>query len=197
MRSARNVAVALLLVVAFGCGPAVPNITVPVVGVSARRSDAATIVVVQPTTRYKSVSLVDGTGRLLGQLYKRSHTVLRVPPGPVRLYAFWENQFKAGDRIEGSVLAGKVYYATIGYRGTVGGIALLALNPRSPDGRWGEKDRYLSKTPSVQMDPARAPDVMKYLGATPPELFRWADERTNGLTGRDHEERVIRPEDGI
>jgi hypothetical protein len=195
MPLARKLLAALALVT-LACSPAVPNATVKTGNTLEAVQDAATIVVVQPRTKYKSVSFVDGQGRLLGQLDRRSHTLLRVPPGAVRLYAFWENKAASGDRIEGTVLAGKIYFATIGYRGTVGGIALLALNPRSPDRRWEEKDRYLSSTPRVQLDPARAAEVMQRLGAAP-EIFRWADEHTKDLTGRARDERVILPGDGI
>lgn len=186
----------LAAVALVACSPAVPNVTVKTGNTLESVPDAATIVVVQPRTKYRSVSFVDGAGRLLGQLDMRSHTLLRVPPGDVRLYAFWENKTTAADRIVGTVLPGKIYFATVSYRGTVGGIALLALNPRSPDRRWEEKDKYLSSTPRVQLDPARAAEVMQRIGAAP-EIFRWADEHTKGLTGRPHDERVILPGDGI
>lgn len=195
MPLARKLLAALVLT-ALACSPAVPNVTVKTANTLEAVQDAATIVVIQPRTKYKSVSFVDGAGRLLGQLDRRTYTLLRVPPGPVRLYAFWENKITAADRIEGTVLAGKIYFATISFRGTVGGIALLALNPRSPDRRWTEKDRYLSSTQRVQMDPKREVEVMQRLGAAP-EIFHWADEHTKGLTGRAHDERVILPGDGI
>lgn len=65
--------------------------------------DQATIVIIQPTTRFHSVNILDARGQLLGQLNDRSRTVIHVPPGAVRLYAIVENRAEFGDRIEGEV----------------------------------------------------------------------------------------------
>ena len=98
----------------------------------------ATIVVVQPTTHFQSVSILDGRGQLVGQLNDRSHTVFQVAPGPVRLYALVENKANMADRIDGTVQPGRVYFVTVSLRW--GGVSFLALNQRSPDGRWNQKD---------------------------------------------------------
>jgi hypothetical protein len=179
---------------AAGCGPAVPNITVMSPGTPTPASDMATIVVVQPTTHFPSVSIVDGNARLLGQLNDRSYTVFQVPPGQVRLYAFWENQIKGADRVEGVVQAGKIYYTTISFRW--GGVSFLALNQRSPDGRWAQKDEYLGKAPRVQMDPAKSAEVLQKIG-TPPAMFQYADENVSKMDAAHQAERVIQAQDGV
>ena len=179
---------------ATGCGPAVPNITLMTPGSPTPAADLATLVVIQPTTRYMSVSILDANARLLGQLNDRSYTVIQVPAGPVRLYAFWEDQIKAADRVEGTLVAGKTYYATVGLRW--GGIAFLALNQRSPDMRWSHKDEYLGKVPRVQMDGARSAEVIQKLG-TPPKIFQYADEGVQKMDGPHQAERVIQADDGV
>jgi hypothetical protein len=179
---------------AAGCGPAVQNITVQTPGSPSATPAEATIVVVQPTTRFQSVNIFDGHGQLVGQLNDRSYTVLQVPAGETRLYAFPENKSEWADRIAGTVQAGRVYYATVSLRW--GGISFLALNQRSRDGRWMKKDEYLSASPHVQMDPQRTPLVMGKLGETA-HLFDKADAFVQKLDGPHQAERVIQPEDGI
>lgn len=181
-------------VLLVGCGPAVHNITIPSTTPIAASAGEATIVVVQPSTRYGSVNLLDGSGRLLGQIHDRSHTTVRVPPGAVRLYAIPEREASWGDRIEGQVVAGRVYFATISMRW--GGINFLALNPRSADDRWSHRDEYLARTPLVQMDPGRISLAITEIGDAAPLLQR-VDRHADGLDAAHREERTIRAEDGI
>jgi hypothetical protein len=63
-------------------------------------------------------------------------------PGAARLYAIPESRL-TGDRTDGTVQAGRVYYATISVRYV--GVAFRALNPRSRDNRWALR----SWTPSM------------------------------------------------
>jgi hypothetical protein len=184
---------ALLGALAIGCGPAVHNITVRSAASVSADPSAATIVVMQPSTRYGSVSILDATGQLMGMIHDRSATIVHVPPGPVRLYAIVERQAGWGDRIEGSVAAGHVYYATISMRW--GGINFLALNPRSRDDRWSHLSQYLETAPMVQMDPSGIPTARHELGDTS-RLIAEMDHRADGLDAEHHEERVIHPEDG-
>jgi hypothetical protein len=144
-------AVALLLIVS--CAPALQSITIPAPGRIAPDPEKVTVVVIQPAAGLRVVDILDGRGQLVGQLDERSHTVLTLPEGPTVLYALVDNRAETADRIEGTLVAGRVYYATVAPR--AGGVALLALNPRSPDGRWGHRDEYLATTPRVRMDPER------------------------------------------
>ncbi len=186
-------ALGLLASLAIGCGPAVHNITVPVRGRVAPAAGWATIVVIQPTTRFQSLSLLDEQGSLIGMIHDRSATTLRVRPGNVRLYAIVEREAGWGDRIEGVVEAGRVYYATIGLRW--GGVNFLALNPRSRESRWSHLAEYREQVPLVEMDPARIPIATRELGDTR-RFLATIDRYADGLDAERHEEHVISPEDG-
>jgi hypothetical protein len=177
-----------------GCGPAVQNITVATPGTVAAVPDQATIVIVQPTTHFQSVGILDARGQLIAQLNDRSHTVIQVPAGPVRLYALVENKAGWADRLEGTVVAGKIYYATVGLRW--GGVAFLALNMRSPDARWAQKDAYVASTPRVQMDLQKVSLAAGQIG-DPAAVFKSADAFNEKLDPPHRAERLIQAEDGI
>jgi hypothetical protein len=198
MRSRRNAtaraSVALAACLA-GCAPAVQAITVKApADAIAPDPEKVTVVVVQPEARLRSVGLVDGRGQLVGQLDDRSHTVIHLPEGPTVLYAVLENKAETADRLEGTLLAGRVYYATVSER--EGGVALLALNPRSPDGRWSHKSEYLAKTPRVAMDPDKVVRAMNDLGDTA-ALMRVADAYVAKLDPARAAEHVIQESDGF
>jgi hypothetical protein len=179
---------------AAGCAPAIENITIATPGAVEASPDKVTVVVIQPTTRLRSVCLLDGRGQLVGQLYDRSHTVIRVPEGPTVLYAVLENRVETADRIEGTLVPGRVYYATIGER--PGGVAFLTLNPRSPDERWRHKDEYLRTTPRVQVDPTRVTRLMNVLG-DPDEIIKVADAYVFKLPPAERAEHEIQENDGL
>ena len=108
--------VAALGLIAVGCGPVVQYITVPSTASVTPSSDQANIILMQPTTRF-NVNILDARGELVAQLNGRSRTIVRLPPGPIRLYAIIGNFAEAADRIEGTVQAGRTYYATLSVRG--------------------------------------------------------------------------------
>jgi hypothetical protein len=148
---------------ATGCGTAkYDDITIETPCTIGPPTDGVTVVIIQPTARFRSVDIFDGRGQLVGQLRERSHTVVHVPEGPTVLYAALGNDAGTADRLEGTLVAGRVYYATVGPR--PGGVALLALNPRSPDGRWSHKGEYLATTKGVQMDPRLVTRAVNELG---------------------------------
>lgn len=184
---------AFLALAAMGCGPAVHNIAVRSSASVAPDPAAATIVVMQPSTHYNSVGILDANGTLVGMLNDRSSTIVRVPPGNFRLYALVENQAGWGDRLEGTVEAGRVYYATISMRW--GGINFLALNTRSRDDRWSHLSEYLENAPLVAMDPAGVPVATRELGDTHAILQR-IDHYADGLDAEHHAERVVDAADG-
>jgi hypothetical protein len=178
-----------------GCAPAFEAITVKTsAGPIAADAEKATVVVVQPTSRLRAVSLFDGRGQLVGQLDDRSHTVLRLSEGPTQLYAVLSNEAETADRIEGTLLAGRVYYATVGSR--EGGVELLTLNPRSPDGRWSHKGEYLASTPRLEMDRDKIVRTMNELGDTA-ALMRAAEARVAKLDAPSAAEHSIQESDGF
>jgi hypothetical protein len=177
------------------CAPSFPSIAVRTpAGPIAADPEKVTIVVVQPESRLHAVSIVDGRGQLVAQLDDRSHTVIRAPEGPRILYAVVENRADTADRIEGTLVAGRVYYATIGER--PGGVALLALNARSPGGRWRHKDEYLATTPRVSMSQDLVVREANELGDTT-ALMRAADAHVAGLDAAQAAEHTIQESDGF
>jgi hypothetical protein len=186
-------AVFAVFLLAGACEPAFHDITVASPGKIEPAAGKATVVVVQPSTRLRTIALLDGHGQLVGQLGERSHTVVRLPEGPTVLYAVLENQAETADRIEGTLVPGRVYYATVAER--PGGVALLALNPRSPDGRWSHRDEYLRTTTRVQMDPQKVVRAANELG-DPEAILRAAEVYVAGLDAAGKAEREIAETDG-
>jgi hypothetical protein len=191
-----SIALGALVVAACltACAPAVQNITVAAPGTITAAPDVVTIVVIQPTTRLRAVELVDGRGQLVGQLDDRSQTVVHVPEGPTVLYAVLENRADTVDRVEGTLVPGRVYYATVDER--PGGVALLVLSPRRVDGAWEHKADYLASTPRVQMDPQRIGRAVNELGDTAP-ILEAGDARAATLEGAQVAERTFQESDGL
>jgi hypothetical protein len=178
------------------CAPTVPSIAIRApAGPLAADPEKVTVVIVQPEARLRSVDIVDGRGQLVAQLDDRSHTVIHVPEGPTLLYAVVENRAETADRIEGTLVAGRVYYATVGERRD-GGVALLALNARSPDGRWRRKDGYLAATPRVTMNPELVVRAANELGDTT-ALMKAADAHVASLDAAQAAEHAIQESDGF
>jgi hypothetical protein len=187
-------ALAVLGAVSFvGCAPTVPTITTVVTpGKIEAAPDAVTVVILQPTTRLRSVQLVEGHGQLVGQLDDRSHTVVRLREGPTVLYAVLGNDASTVDRIEGTLIAGRIYYATVEAR--EGGVALLALTPRSPG--WSHKSEALAATPRLQMDPQKLSRAVNELGDTD-AIIAAGDARAAKLDAAQLAERSIQETDGF
>jgi hypothetical protein len=186
-------AIVALVLGAAACEPAVHNITVASPGTIAADANKVTVVVIQPVTRLRSISLLDGRGQLVGQLDDRSHTVVHLPEGPTVLYAVLENRAETADRIEGTLVPGRIYYATVYER--AGGVALLALNPRSPGARWSHKDEYLRTTPRVQMDMERITRAVNEIG-DPDPIINAAEAYVAGLDASARAEHEIAETDG-
>jgi hypothetical protein len=177
------------------CAPSYPSIAVrtPATPITAD-FDKVTLVVVQPESRLHAVSIVDGRGQLVGALDDWSHTVIRLPEGPTVLYAVVENHAETADRIEGTLVAGRVYYATIGAR--EGGLTFLTLSPRSPGNRWKRRDSYVADTPRVAMNPEKVGRAAAELG-DPQALMRAADDRLAKLDPGSAAEHSFQESDGF
>jgi hypothetical protein len=178
----------------MACAATVPSIAVRSAEPIKPAADAATIVIIQPETELRSVAILDGRGQLVGQLDERSHTVVRMPEGPTVLYAVLGNQAGTADCIEGTLVPGRVYYATVSER--PGGVALLTLNPRSPGGRWGRKDEFLRATPRVQMDPQKVTRAANELG-DPDAILHAANAHIDALDASARAEHQIQENDGL
>jgi hypothetical protein len=177
------------------CGPTFPNITTVVSpGKIEATPDAVTVVIIQPTTRLRSVEIIEGHGQLIGQLDDRSHTVVRLHEGPTVLYAVLGPDASTVDRIEGTLVAGRVYYAIVEAR--EGGVALLALTPRSRDGRWSHKSEYLASTPRLQIDPRQLTRAVNELGDTD-AIIQTGDGRAARMDAAQIAEHSIQETDGF
>lgn len=180
---------------AFGCAPVVQTIAVPTTGAIAAAPETVTVVVVQPDWKARPVNLLDGRGQLVGQLDGRSHTVVRVAEGPTLLYAVQDNLPASADRIEGTLMRGRLYYAYVGER-PGGGVELLALNARSGGDRWRHKDEYMASTPRVQMDTERLTRAVNDLG-DPAPIIDAANARVAAMDGAAQAEHAIQENDGL
>lgn len=179
----------------LACAPTVQTITVATPGGAiVAAPESVTVVVVQPTSRLRAVNLVDGRGQLVGQLDGRSHTVVHVTEGPTLLYAVLDNRADTADRIEGTLMRGRVYYVTVGER--AGGVELVTLNARSRDGRWSHKDEYLATTPRLQMDPQKVTRAVNDLG-DPEAIIDAANAHVATLDAAAQAEHAIQENDGL
>jgi hypothetical protein len=176
------------------CGPSFPNISVVSPGKVEATPDAVTVVVIQPKTRLRSVELIEGHGQLVGQLDDRSHTVLRLHEGPTVLYAVLGPDASTVDRIEGTLIAGRVYYAIVEAR--AGGVALLALTPRSRGDRWSHKSEYLASTPRLQIDSRQLTRAVNELGDTD-AIIQTGDGRAARMDAAQVAEHSIQETDGF
>lgn len=176
------------------CGPTFPNISVVSPGKIEATPDAVTVVVIQPTTRLRSVEIIEGHGQLVGQLDDRSHTVLHLHEGPTVLYAVLGPAPSTVDRIEGTLIAGRVYYAIVEAR--EGGVALLALTPRSRDDRWSHKSEYLAATPRLQIDSRQLTRAVNELGDTD-AIIQTGDGRAARMNAAQVAEHSIQETDGF
>jgi hypothetical protein len=184
------------LVLAAACEPVVHDITVRTPSSLAPDFEKVTVIVIQPVSHLRTVSLLDGHGQLIGQLSDRSHTVIKLHEGPTVLYAVHENHAESADRIEGTLVPGRTYYATIDERQGEDGLDFRALNVRSPADRWRHKDEYLAQTPRVQMDPDRVIRTANELGE-PHAILRAGDAHVAKLDAAAQAERAIQETDGF
>jgi hypothetical protein len=164
-----------------GCAPATRLIVVPSTTKAVTTKDTATLLVGN-SLGYPVVNLLDGQGKVLGQLTGRSHTVLQVPPGHVKLYAVLERNGKTGDRVEGDVETGKVYYVTVGFRW--GGASLTVLSERTDKDAWKERKTYETDLDNKQLDSARLSGLVQDLGDTK-QILGDIDGVVNGFNDAD------------
>jgi hypothetical protein len=194
--SAAALQAVLVGALALGCAPVVQSIAVPGPdGAIVAAPESVSVVVVQPESKLRPVNLVDGRGQLVGQLDGRSHTLVRLTEGPNLLYAVVDNRVASVDRLEGTLIRGRLYYAYVGERAD-GGVELVALNARSRDGRWAQKDQYLSSTPRVQMDPERVTRAVNDLGDTN-AIIDAGNARFAALDAAAQAEHAIQENDGL
>lgn len=170
-----------------------PIITKDGAAPAAPKPSEATLVIAQSFT-YPAINVVDDTGKVVAQVGPRQHTVVGVPAGPIKLAAFPGTRHDMGDRVIGTVEAGKVYYLAVGFR--MGGITMQAISERLSKEDWATRKTYVTDLAPVTMDSARVGEVEAALGEGRANIFKEIDEEVKGWKEDELKARAIEPGDG-
>ena len=187
-----HVAVVAFAVFAFGCR-SVPFITKDGAAPAVATPGQATVVVAQSFT-YPQVNLVDGQGKVVGQIGPRQYTVIPWQPGEIKLAAFPGHDPGRGDRVVGTVEAGKVYYFVVGFR--MRGLTIQTVTPRNDKEEWNNRKTYVRDLTAVSMDPSRVNELEKALGEERARAFAEIDDDVKGWTDEEKKNRRVEPSDG-
>jgi hypothetical protein len=113
-------------VVLAACAPSTKVVVEPARTLELAPVHSATIVIGN-FGGWRAVNLLDEDGRVVGQLSGRSAIALPHASGAFKLYAVPERDGGRGDRIEGVVEEGQVYYVNVGIR--YGGVSMTRSEP--------------------------------------------------------------------
>jgi hypothetical protein len=188
-----KVALVLLATTMGACAPATRMIMLDAPERQIRATASAATLVVGNVMNWKVVNLLDDKGRLIGQLTGRSSTVLRLPAGPMKLYVVPEKEASWGDRLEGTLAAGRVYYAEVSMRW--GGVAVQVDSERLNPERWAKRARYAQDLAPVKIDKSRIGEVVEDLGDTA-AILRVVDGTVAGFEPEWRRHRTFRDDDG-
>lgn len=190
-------ALALLIAVALtACAPAQARIITVPSSVQAQPTAGQATLLVANHFPWPLVNVLDGQGKVVGQLTGKSHFVTHQPAGPIKLYAFLNKDGKVGDRVEGTVEAGRLYYLTVGYAGVfTAGLSFTVLSQRLDPEVWKERRTYETERENLEIAPARLSELEQDLGDTRPILSR-IDEFADGHDAKDKAARTLQPGDG-
>lgn len=175
------------------CAPATRLITRPAAKEPAVAQKSSATVVVGNVMNWKVLNLFDGRGKVIGQLTGRSHTVLQHPPGAFKLYVVPEKQGSWGDRVEGTLEAGRVYFLQVGMR--FGGVSMQAVSARTSPEEWPNRQTYVNDLDRVNVDPAQLSGLEADLGDIQP-LIAEVDGVVSGFDAEQKKARTIEPADG-
>lgn len=156
--------------------------------------DSAVVVFVRPTSVPTGIrtTILDNTGKFLGEVAPKSHFAAYVAPGDHVFLAWAENTAA----IRASVVAGKRYYVRLAPR--MGAFSarmqLFAVTPKSVE--WGKLKGWLADT--KQLAPNQ-PAGQEYLASRQDDVQKRiarANEILKEYTPKELAERTIQPEDG-
>ncbi len=184
---------ALLLVLVFTACVKNPIITKDGALPAGPKPSEATLVIAQSFT-YPAINVIDDTGKIVAQVGPRQHTVVGVPAGPIKLAAFPGTDTGRGDRVVGTVEAGKVYYLAVGFR--MGGITFQGISERVSKEDWATRKTYVTDLAPVTMDAARVGEVEAALGEGRAGIFKEIDGEVSGWNAEELKARAIEPADG-
>lgn len=155
-----SILVCLLTLILWGCAPATRTIAVPTSAPVAASTEGATVVIYNRFGWLGNV--LDERGTVVAQLKAKSFTAIQIPAGHTKLYLAVENKGVWGDRVEGTVEAGKLYHLWIGMR--YGGAALTVLSPRTNPESFAGRKEWQTKLEQVALDPQGLAGLQQDLG---------------------------------
>ncbi len=170
------------------CGSTTHMIAAPTAKQPIVSSKDDAILIVSNVGRLAPVNLFDEKGEVVGQLDGRTFTVLHHAPGAFRLYSLPDRNTGLGDRDEGTVEAGKVYYLQQFLH-----MELIAERIDKDD--WAERKDNERKLDQVSLDAARLPTLKLELGDVP-SLIKEIDDKVDHMGADDKAKREVQPSDG-
>ncbi len=192
MKTAVAVAVAAALFFT-ACAPATRMIIKPGTKEQPVADPAAATIVVGNISNWKVLNLLDEDGKVVGQLTGRSHTILKRPAGPMKLFAIPEKEGAWGDRVEGTLENGRVYYVKIGMR--FGGASVTTLSERTDKEEWPNRKTYIDDLERVNMDAVQIAGLTADLG-DPSKLISAVEKVVAGWEPADKTARTFEAADG-
>ncbi len=190
MKTAFVVAAALFV---SACAPATRMIIKPGTREQPVADPAAATLVVGNISNWKVLNLLDETGKVVGQLTGRSHTILKRPGGTMKLFAIPEKEAAWGDRVEGTIENGRVYYVKIGMR--FGGAAVTVLSERTDKDEWPNRKTYIDDLDRVNMDAVLLDGLTADMGNTD-KLMADVEKGVAGWEPADKTARTFEAADG-
>lgn len=194
-RPSAGVALLLLAIAAGGCSYSSPYMRPSQAGYPMAPADAAQVVFVRPSAMgfALGVTLLDGSGRFLGDLPAESHFAVAVPPGQHLFFAWAENTAA----IRADLAPGRTYFVEVSPRpGFLSmRIQLLALTPRHP--KWRERGAWIRETQHLIADRTAGQAEMNRRAEDRAERLRRAREILRKYDPTELAERTLTPDDGV
>jgi hypothetical protein len=159
---------------------------------AAPAADAATIIL-SNGMGYKALNFLDGDGKVVAQLSGRAYTVIKQPAGPVKLYMVPEKKGDWGERVDGTVEAGKVYWLIVGMRW--GGAMLTVLSERTNADAWKDRKNWVNGVDNQELDTAQLSGLTQDIG-DPKALLVQVDAVMKGYDAAQMKDRTVQPSDG-
>jgi hypothetical protein len=130
---------------------------------------------------WRAVNLLDETGNVVGQLSGRSVIAINRKPGRFVLYAVPDADGARGDRIEGVLSGGQIYFAAVGVR--YGGLSLT------------RSERFDEALDAVMLGDSGRSALQQELGDTR-ELVAKVDEAVGAFDPARQQARHVEGKDG-
>jgi hypothetical protein len=170
------------------CGSTTHAITAPATGQTVAASASDAVLLVGNIGRLAPVNLLDEKGQVVGQLTGRSYTVVHHAPGAFKLYMVVDDKRSWGDRVEGQLEAGKVYYVQI--------FAKMELVAQRLDAKdWAERKDNEKNLDPVGMTASGVPQLTQELGDIP-GIIKDVDAKVDNMDADEKAKRTVQAGDG-